>query len=390
MTADRPEIALELRAAARQLAQHPLVVSEQDPDAFRLIRRHAQQLDRWFTQRFGCRLQISADSARLFKSAVVAKRRPLRTVGDSSRPFSQREYTMLALALAAVAAGPSVTSLRELIDAIRTAAIDAGVSLSDGSGDRRALVTALKWMIGVGLAEELHERVDGYVVDAEADAVLSVRPDRVALVPLPALALCETPQQVLDRSDQRQSTRSWMRSMLLEEPVLYRSDLSEVEWAELRRRLSDEADIFDEMFGLRLEARAEGVAVIDPDGGLSDRRFPAGGTVPQAALLLLDRLVAMEQNPVERPAVVEVVAGLVDLHRRHWSQRADDPERLTDEVIDVLFAHRLAEPDGDGIRGDGTRGDGIRGDGIRGDGIRLLPAAWRYAVEVRIEQLALL
>ena len=277
---------------------------------------------------------------------------------------------MLALSLAAVASGPSVISLSELIDEIRTAAIDAGVSLSDVTSDRRALVTALKWMIGAGLAEELHERVDGYVADAEADAVLRVRPDRVALASLPALASCEAPEQVLDRSDQRQSTRAWMRSMLLEEPVLYRSDLSEAQWAELRRRLRDEADIFDEMFGLHLEARAEGVAVIDPDGGLSDRRFPAGGTVSQAALLLLDRLVCMDQNPVERSAVVEVVAGLVDVHRKHWSQKADDPERLTDEVFDVLFDHRLAEPDGDGIR--------------------LLPAAWRYAVEVRVEQLTLL
>ncbi len=370
MTEDRPEIALDLRAAARHLAEHPIVLAEHEPDMFRLIRRHGPQLDRWFTQRFGYRLQITADTARLFKSAVVAKRRPLRTASSSGRPFSQREYTMLALALAAVAAGPDVISLRDLIHDIRSAAIDAGTALSEDPSDRRALVTALKWMIGCGLVSEMHERVDSYASDGKADAVLKVRPDRVALLPLPVLSRSETAQQVLDRSDQRQSPRAWMRSMLLEEPVVYRSDLVESEWAELRRRLGEETDIFDEMFGLRIEARAEGVAAIDPDGGLTDSRFPTGGTVAQAALLLIDRLVDLDCNPVEHATAVDLVAGLTREHRRHWSKSADDPERLTATVFELLFEHRLAEPSGDGIR--------------------LLSAAWRYSVEVRIEQMSLL
>lgn len=370
MTAERPETALDLRAAARHLVERPLVLSEQDPDAFRLIRRHGPQLDRWFTQRFGYRLQITADTARLFKSTVVAKRRPLNTSGSPNRPLSAREYTMLALALAAVAAGPNVLSLSDLIHEIRSAAIDAGVSFSDDWSDRRCLVSALKWMIDRGLASEMHERVDSYVTDGTADAVLTVRPDRVALLSLAVLARAETAEDLLDRSDQRQNQRAWMRSMLLEEPVLYRSDLTDGEWAELRRRLGDEAGMFDEMFGLRIEVRAEGVALIDPDGRLSDSRFPAGGTVAQAALLLLDRLVAAGDNPVERAAVVDAVAGLASEHRRHWSKKADDAEWLAGKVLELLFDHRLA----------------LRTD----EGIRLLPAAWRYAVDVRIEQMSLL
>ena len=369
----RPEIALDLRGAARHLVENPMVAAEQNPEMFRLIRRHEPQLDRWFTQRFGYRLQVGADTARLFKSSVVATRRPLRTAGATRRPFSQREYTMLALALAAVAAGPDTISLRDLIEEIRSAAAEAGVALSEESSDRRALVTALRWMIGCGAATEMHAHIDSYASDGSADAVLRVRPDRVALLTLPVLARAETPEQLVDRSEQRRASRPWMRSLLLEEPVVYRSDLTDGEWAELRRRLGDEARIFNEMFGLSIEARAEGLAAIDPESGLTDSRFPAGGTVGQAALLLIDRLVAAERNPVERTAAVAAVAELAEVHRvrsRHWAQIADDHERLTDDILELLQDHRLAQ--------------------VSGEAVELLPAAWRYAVEVRIEQGSLL
>ena len=369
----RPEIALDLRAAARHLVEHPMVAAEQNPEMFRLIRRHEPQLDRWFTQRFGYRLQVGADTARLFKSSVVATRRPLRTAAATRRPFSQREYAMLALALAAVAAGPDIISLRDLIEEIRAAAAEAGVTLSEELSDRRALVTALRWMIGCGAATEMHAHIDSYASDGSADAVLRVRPDRVALLALPVLARAETPEQLLDRSEQRRASRRWMRSLLLEEPVVYRGDLTDGEWAELRRRQGEETRILNEMFGLGIEARAEGLAAIDPEGGLTDSRFPAGGTVGQAALLLIDRLVAADRNPVERRAAVAAVAELAEVHRvqsRHWAQIADDPESLTHDILELLQDHRLVQ--------------------VSGESIKLRPAAWRYAVEVRIEQGSLL
>jgi len=368
-----PEIALDLRSAARHLVLHPMVAAEQEPEMFRLIRRHEAQLDRWFTQRFGYRLQVSADTARLFKSSTIASRRPLRTEAARDRPFAQREYTMLALTLAAMAAGPEVISLRDLIQEIRSAAADAAVTLSETPSDRRALVTALRWLIGWGMVAEVHARVDSYASDGSADAVLRVRPDRVAMLPLPVLARSETPEQLRERSDQRRASRPWMRSMLLEEPVVYRSDLTDDEWSELRRRLGDERDIFDGMFGLSIEARAEGLAAIDPEGGLTDSRFPAGGTVGQAALLLIDRLVAADRNPVERSAAVAAVTELAEVHRvrsRHWGQIAENPKFLTDDVLELLQDHRLAQ--------------------VSDEWIELLPAAWRYAVEVRIEQGSLL
>ena len=364
-TAD-PQRQLDLRAAARHLVTHPLVLAEREPDTFGLIRRHEQTLDRWFTQRFGYRLQVTADTARLFKSTVVARRRPLGTASSQSRPFSVREYTLLSLALAAVAAGPSVISLRDLLGEVRSAATDADVTVTDEPADRRALVTALRWMIRHGVAIEMHDRVDRYAADAAADAVLRIRPDRVALLPLPVLARSEAVDEVLDRPDRGLSSRAWMRSALLEEPVLYRTDLADDEWAELRRRLGEESAIFEEMFGLNIEARAEGVMAIDPEDRLTDSRFPRSGTVGHAALLLIDRLVETDRTPLGRSEFVDAVAVLAAEHRRYWSKLAEDPDRLADEILELLGDHRLAEVDGDVVR--------------------LLPAAWRYGVAVEADE----
>ncbi len=357
-----PSVALDLRAAARHLVRHPLVLAEADPSVFATIRRNEQALDRWFTQRFGYRLQVTADTARLFKSTIVSRRRPLITATTSSRDFAPREYTMLALALAAVAAGPAIISLHDLVAEIRSAATDANVSLNDDATDRRAVITALRWMIDHGVAAELHDQIDRYISDGEADAVLSIRADRVALLPLPALARAETADDLIDRSERRQSTRQWMRALLLEEPVLYRSDLDDDEWAELRRRLGQESVWFDEMFNLQIEARAEGVLALDPDGVLTDRRFPAGGTVGHAALLLIDTMLGNGDTELSSAALVKVIAKLATEHRRYWSKGADKPDALARAVVGLLDDHRLIEP-------------------IEG-GVKLLPAAWRYAVSI--------
>ena len=364
-TAADPQRALDLRVAARCLVARPLLLAEDDPEVFRLIRRHEQVLDRWFTQRFGYRLQVTVDTARLYKTTAVAGRRPLRTTTAQQRPFSIREYTMLALALAAVAAGPSVISLRDLLHEVRSAATDAGVTVTDEPADRRALVTALRWLIGHGVVAEMHDRVDRYAGDAEADAVLKIRPDRVALLPLPSLGRADTPQELEDRPERSTASRQWMRATLLEEPVLYRSDLSDDEWGELRRRLGEESAILEEMFGVHFEARAEGIAVIDPGDGLTDSRFPAGGTVGHAALLLLDRLIEADSATMPRDALVEEVRALAVERRRYWSRLAEDPERLTGEILDLLEDHRLAEVDADCVR--------------------LLPAAWRYRADVQVD-----
>lgn len=338
-----PQALPELRTCARHLVQQPLTCKEHDPELFRLLRRHEAELDRWFTQRLGYRLHVNADTARLFKDGFVPDRRPLLTAG-TRRPFSPLECTLLALVLGATVAGPAVISLRDLVERVRSAAVEAGIAMEDSSSTRRALVTVLQWLLALGAAFELHERVEAYVGNEAADAVLKFRPDRIALLPLPALAGAENADELLARAERRSATRQWMRCRLIEEPVLYRTDLSDAEWSELRRRLGEEEKLLDEMFGLVIEARAEGVAAIDPNGDLAGQPFPVGGTRGQAALLLLGELRARAVESVDWDSIVRVIRELAEVHQRRWAgDLVAAPERLARQATELLVDLRLAE-----------------------------------------------
>lgn len=388
-----PQAAHELRICARHLAQKPLTCKEHDPELFRLIRRHETELDRWFTQRLGYRLHVDADTARLFKDGFVPERRPLVT--PTRRAFHPLEYVLLALVLGTTAAGPAVISLRDLVEQVRSAAVEAGVTLDDSATTRRALVSVLQWMIALGLATELHSGVDAYAGDENADAVLKMRPDRIALLPLPALAGAANAEELLEATERRTATRQWMRRRLVEEPVLYRTDLTDAEWSELRRRLGEEERLLDEMFGLVIEARAEGVAGIDPSGKLAERRFPAGGTIGHAALLLIEALESDTEAACGWDVIVRRVGELAAVHRSRWSKDlVEAPERLARQVVELLVDLRLGvwrrvpleTPTATSAAGGALRQletkpsaeTGVDGDVSRQAGFCLLPAAGRF------------
>ena len=365
MTAD-PQAPAERRAAARHLMRRPLTCAEHDLEMFRLVRRHEAELDRWFTQRLGYRLHVTSDTARLSKSGYVPARRPLRTAGG--RPLHNLEYILLILALASTVAGPAVISLRDLIDLIRSAAAEVEVVLAGDATERRALVTALRWMIDHGLSAELHAHVDAYASDSDADAVLRMRPDRIALLPLGVLATGD--EDLLRRADRRDNTRQWIRARLAEDPVVYRDDLDEAEWAELRRRLGGESRYLEEMFGLVVEARAEGVAAVDPDGDFADEPFPAGGTEGHASLLLLPLLGDRGREWWEQAEVEQLVGRLATANSRYWAKDlVAAPDRLARRAVDLLVRVRLVE----------ARSDPA--------GVRPLPAAARFLPAVRQDTL---
>lgn len=352
-----------LRAAARTLLQSPLLCAERDADAFTEVRRNEVALDRLFTQRLGYRLHVSSRTARLYKTTALVHRRTLNTVGSAPRAMTQRELVVLTLVLAAVAAGPRVISLRDLVGDVHSAAADAQITLGNEPADRRAFVTVLKWMIATGLAAELHETVGRYETDADADAVLEIDPDRVALLPLPVLSRAETSTELLDRDGSRSNTRQWLRARLVEDPVLYADDVTEAEWSELRRRLGEERALLEDMFGLQLEARAEGILAIDPAERLTDLSFPAANTLNHAALLLLDALTE-RGGEAGRDEVETMLAAMIERHARHWSrsQTASVPA-LADRIVRLLGDLRLLS--------------------VNGTRVRTLPAAARYAVEER-------
>lgn len=361
----------ELVTATRALLARPWRTAESDPDVLALVRRHADALDAWFTQELSYRLVVTADTARLVKTGHVPPDRPLRTVSTTPRPFTGAEYTALALVLAATTSGPDRTSLRDLVNAVHSAAAEAGVAIDTDAASRRALVTALRWLIAHGMVRELDRGVAVYEHDADADALLEVRQDRTALLPTGAVVGAETPDELVERAAERGSAATSARRRLVEDPVVLAADLEPARFVELRRRAGDEARRIEARTGLVLEARAEGFAALDVDGGCSDVPFPTGGTVPHAALLLVSELVfqfrpAEDPEPIGWPAVREVLDELVAEHGRYWAKnQLADRDRFAADVLALLVAMRLVTVEGDAA-------------------VRVLPAAARYVPEVTV------
>jgi uncharacterized protein (TIGR02678 family) len=330
----------ERRQSVRALLLRPLLCAEQDRDTFTLVRRHRAEIDAILTRRLGYRVHVNADTARLVKTGIPWGDRRLE---HRDRKLSQREHVVLALTLAAVASGPLVISLADLVPDIRSAAAEAGVELvMDGPG-RRAVVTALRWMIDHGLVLEVDQKVDAFGADESADAVLRLRPDRIALLATAALPGAASADELIERATSGSNVRIALRRRLVEEAVVHRADLNEADWSELRRRLGEEAVVLDDEFGLRLESRAEGVAAIDPDGTLSSPRFPTSGTVGHAALLLIEQLTRDQTTEAASwPDVNNAVRRLVDAHGQHWAKDlVSAPDRLRDAAVGLLEAMRL-------------------------------------------------
>ena len=269
----------ELVAATRALLTRPWRTAEADPEIVALVRRHADALDAWFTQELNYRLVVTADTARLVKVGHVPADRPLRTISTTPRAFTPSEYTALVLVLAATTSGPDRTSLRDLVNGVHSAAAEAGIVMDTDTASRRALVTALRWLIAHGMVRELDRGVGLYEHDADADALLEVRQDRMALLPVGAVAGAETPADLLARARARGSASTAARRRLVEDPVVHADDLDPARFAELRRHAGDEARRIEARTGLVVEARAEGFAALDVDGGCSDVAFPGSGTV---------------------------------------------------------------------------------------------------------------
>jgi hypothetical protein len=68
------------------------------------------------------------------------------------------------------------------------AAAGAGIAHDGATSERRALVTALRWLVEHGMVRELDRSVTGHETDADADALLEPRPVAARFAPVLAVA----------------------------------------------------------------------------------------------------------------------------------------------------------------------------------------------------------
>ncbi|MEV0186767.1 TIGR02678 family protein [Streptomyces sp. NPDC050625] len=298
--------ALELadyQKAVRLVLRHPLITPVYpDRTALATVRRWAQQLRTDLMEVLGYRLITTADTARLQRAQdqLDATRPALSRAG---RPFDRRRYAYLALTLAALGRHGAQVALGELAHAVAADAVRIeGLGLDTArKHDRDAFVDAVTWLTERGALRLADGSAASWALDPErAEALYDIdrevltavhQPTRVLQHVISVTALLDSAGALSlseGRQARRRSAARRARRAVLENPVAYYADAGPELTGQLRAPAL--AEDLSRLTGLAVERRSEGIALVDTSGGLSDLRFPGGGTVAQAALLLGARI----------------------------------------------------------------------------------------------------
>jgi uncharacterized protein (TIGR02678 family) len=371
----------ERRRALRALLMQPLLRA--DHPAFPLLRRHAEELREWLLKEAGWPLRLEGDMARLLKrpADLADPTRAARPPGRANEPaFSRRRYALLCLALAALERGEGQTTLGRLGQAMMAAAAEPDLAATglvfelDAPDQRRDLVAVVRLLLGLGVLTRVAGDEEGFVRRRDQDVLYDVdrRVLSTALVTARGPSLLEVDEEppvtleqrlaaiagefVADTPEARnRALRQRLTRRLLDDPVVYWDELDEDERAYLMSQRGAIVRRIEEATGLVAEVRAEGLAMVDAGGDLSDQRMPAEGTEGHATLLLADYLA-------ERLRAGEVPVPWDDLHQRlrdwaqtyrgYWKKSAREPgaeQDLARHAAERLAALRLAAWDDQGI-----------------------------------------
>ena len=352
-----PQDLAERQRAARAVMLQPLLTADgAGSDDFRLVRRHQGELTKLFAEGLGYRLQVDPTSARLFKTGLGPDAsRPLRK--RSGAPFTPRAYALFCLTLAALTRARNQLLVDELVQQVRSAAVDAEVAVDlDAVADRRALHAALLQLVRLGVLRERDGDLEHWV-EQRTQSLLDVRRDLLGLLVSAPLSAAAGPDDLLERAALPSAVggaRVATRRQLLESPVMTVGDLDDehAEW--WSRNRNRERDWYDTRFGLHLELRAEGAVVVDPDDEFTDDRFPGADKTKQLALLILEELVDVASSGgVERVdgawrgIPMDTASARAGAVHARWVDRLrrdqrEDPDGAVREAIGVLERFGLA------------------------------------------------
>jgi uncharacterized protein (TIGR02678 family) len=361
----------DLRRATRALLRRPLLLAGEDPETFRLVRRHAPALRDWFDQNTGWRLHVDAAIARLFKRASVPPdgTHPARDP-RSGLPFGRRRYVLLCLALSVLERAEQQITLGRLADGIIVAASDerlvsAGVGFElSGRGERGDLVAVVRILLALGVLARVAGEEDAFireVGDVLYDVERRVMAVLIATARGPSTVTAETFDERLDAliaepeptSDElrNRAMRHRLTRSLLDEPALYNDELTEPERAYLTGQRAALIKRAGERTGLLAEVRAEGIAMVDPRDELTDVRMPEVGTDGHVALLITEHL-ASTHTATTVEELQRLVKTLAEEHRSYWRRSTREMGAevgLVEHALERLVALRLVRRTGDRV-----------------------------------------
>lgn len=322
---------------------------------FAVVRRHADELRLWFARETGWTLHIERDCARLYKRPA-----DLRDASRGLPDYDRRRYALLCLACAVLErADPQITlrvlGERLLLLAAEPSLASRGFSFTlQAQHERRELVAVCRSLLELGVLarvagdeESFVRSIDGNsTADALYDVQRRVLAGMLAAVRGPSTWSAEEMPITLDErlsalvtehthdSDEgrRTALRHQLSRRLLDDPVIYFDALEADERAyflnqrgAMAARLCDATDLIPEQ-------RAEGLALVDETGALTDVAMPAEGTEAHVTLLVAEFLASQSREPgVQRvrPTLVSEVAAFVaqakDRFGTYWRKSAREP-----------------------------------------------------------------
>ncbi len=354
----------ERERALRALLMHPLLAGGCEEYAF--VRRHIEHLREWFARETGWRLHVERGFARLYKT-------PANT-DDATRglpEFDRERYALLCLVCSVLERGESQITLRRLGEQLLDAAVDPdlgerGFNFSlESHHHRRGLVQVCRFLLGYGVLsrvvgdEETYISRSGdvlYDVNRRILATLPASPRGASLIAsaverlgLEQVLAALVEEYVPDTTEGRRTAlRHRLSRRLLDDPVLYHDEVTEEERQYLASQRGPMAARLATAAGLVPELRSEGLALVDAEGELSDRRLPAVGTLAHATLLLAEHLAEVSRDDPQRLHSMHELAAYLrtaaDRYGQYWRKEARAPgaeSELAAQAAECLEALNL-------------------------------------------------
>lgn len=339
----------EQRMALRALLMQPLMSAEHAE--FPAVRRHAESLREWFARETGWMLHVARDGARLYK-------RPA-DLGDATRGlpgYDRRRYILFCLACAVLERADPQITLHLLGERVMQWTAEPALAARGfeftlkTAAQRRELVVVCRTLLALGVLQRVAGDEEGFVNEsagARADALYDVQRRALsgvlAAVRGPSTwAPGERPASLDERlhalaaehvadSDEgrRTALRHRLARRLLDDPVVYTDSLDADAQAYFVNQRGLMAARLCDATGLAAEQRAEGVALTDEAGTLSDVAMPAEGTDAHATLLvaehLANRMRAGERGALSDEAIAAFLREATDRYGRFWRKTAREP-----------------------------------------------------------------
>jgi len=368
----------EFRLGVRALLMSPLMGPQHED--LPIVRRQADALRDWFARETGWILHVERDGARLYK-------RP-SDLTDTTRGlpgYDRRRYVLFCLACAVLERADAQITLQVLGERLLLLAAEPAFAsqgfrftLSE-QHERRELVQVCRTLLDLGVLHRIAGDDDAYIRSAndQADALYDVQRRTLAGIlaavrgpstwpaPEAPATLSERLRALVDQhtTDSEEGRRTALRfalaRRLLDDPVLYTATLDPDTRSYFINQRGALAARLSEATGLSIEQRAEGLALVDETGALTDVAMPAEGTDAHVTLLVAGFLarcretLADDTGQIRDYDIVDFLRNAKERYGRYWRKSAREPgaeRELVAIAVDRLEKLQLIAKESDGVR----------------------------------------